>query len=371
MTQRPLENMRKIIHVDMDAFYASIEQRENPSLKGKPIIVGGDPDKRGVVATCSYEARAYGVHSAMPSSQALKKCPQAIFVSPNFSLYKEVSEQIREIFYQYTDLVEPLALDEAYLDVTENKIQEKSAVEIAKQIRSAIYKQTNLSASAGVSYNKFLAKIASDLKKPNGLSVILPNEAEAFLEDLVIEKFYGIGKVTTKKMHDMNIKTGKDLKKHSFDFLKQSFGKMGEFYYYIVRGHDSRSVSSKRVRKSFGKEVTLPFDVSDVNVLLKKLKNLSAKLADGMSKHSLAARTVTVKVKTKDFRVFTKSYTVLFALKERKDIYQLAKKLFLNIFEEGIQVRLVGVSLSKLSGHQEEAEQPSQMELPFKEFSTF
>jgi DNA polymerase IV len=363
--------MRKIIHVDMDAFYASVEQRENPSLIGRPVIIGGDPNKRGVVATCSYEARGYGVHSGMSSFQALKRCPQGIFVPPNFTLYKEISEEIRKIFDSFTDLVEPLALDEAYLDVTENKQNEKSAVILAKRIRQAIFDKTKLTASAGVSYNKFLAKIASDLDKPNGLSIILPHEAEHFLESLKIEKFYGIGKVTTVKMHEMGIQNGRDLKKHSFDFLKKSFGKMGEFYYYIVRGHDFRSVNPKRVRKSFGKEITFPFDISDQAILLKKLNVLSIKIADGMSKHSLAARTLTVKVKTKDFKVSTKSYTVLFVLKESGDIFQLARDLFLNIFTPGMQVRLLGVSLSKLSGYQEGREQPFQMELPFKEFSTF
>ena len=244
--------LRKIIHIDMDAFYASVEQRDFPEYRGKPVVVGGDPNSRSVVSTASYEARKFGIHSAMPTSKAKRLCPHAIFVFPRFSAYKTVSRQINEIFHEFTDLVEPLSLDEAYLDVTENKKGVASATQIAKEIKKRIFEVTELTASAGVAAIKFIAKIASGMNKPNGLTVITPNEAEKFLEELPIGKFYGIGEATEKKMLSLGIKTGKDLKQFTQSELIRHFGKSGSFYYNIVRGDDFREVEPYRTRKSIG-----------------------------------------------------------------------------------------------------------------------
>ncbi|MCK5700612.1 MAG: DNA polymerase IV, partial [Cyclobacteriaceae bacterium] len=252
--------MRKIIHIDMDAFFASIEQRDNPDLLGKPVAVGG-AGKRGVVAAASYEARKFGVFSAMPASIALRKCPELIFTKPRFDVYKEVSNQIRQIFLEYTDLVEPLSLDEAYLDVTENKKGLGSATIIAREIKSKINSTTHLIASAGVSINKFLAKVASDQDKPDGLYVIKPNQAESFVDGLAIEKFFGIGKVTAKKMHELGINTGADLKQISIEELVRRFGKVGRYYFDIARAIDKRLVNPNRIRKSLGAERTFEDDL--------------------------------------------------------------------------------------------------------------
>ena len=266
---------KKIIHIDMDAFFASVEQRDNPLLQGKPVVVGGQPNSRGVVAAASYEARQYGIHSAMPCSQAYRKCPQTVFVKPRFEAYKQTSQEIRSIFLYYTDSVEPLSLDEAYLDVTENKIGQASAIRIAEQIRQKIYQQTGLTASAGVSYNKFLAKIASDINKPNGIKVILPSEGEAFVAGLAIGKFYGIGKVTEAKMKKLGINKGVDLKAKSLDFLRQHFGNSAHYFYNVSRGIDEREVKGQRsLRKSLSNETTFAQDIDDMDTLLQHLSCL-------------------------------------------------------------------------------------------------
>jgi len=261
---------RKIIHVDMDAFFASVEQRDNPELKGKPIAVGGG-SKRGVITTASYEARPFGIRSAMPGFKAKAKCPDLIFVKPRFEVYGQVSKQIREIFSRYTDLIEPLSFDEAFLDVTECKVDLEFATDIAKAIKADIEQETSLTASAGVSYCKFIAKIASDMNKPDGLTVIKPKQAISFLESLPVEKFFGVGKVTAQKMKSRGIYTGKDLKEWSqYDLIKQ-FGKPGRFYYDIVRGIDDRPVKVERERKSLGIERTFEDPIDDLNILQEKL----------------------------------------------------------------------------------------------------
>ena len=259
------EKQRKIIHIDMDAFYASIEQRDNPKYRGKPVVVGGLPDgRRGVVATASYEARKFGIHSAMSSKRAYQLCPTAVFLRPRFEVYKEVSHKLHEIFARYTDLIEPLSLDEAYLDVTEDKLNIGSAIEIARQIKQAIQQELQLTASAGISINKFVANIASDLKKPNGLTFIGPSKIEGFMQMLLVEKFFGVGKVTAEKMKKMGLHTGADLKKLSQRELTDHFGKAGRFYYNIVRGIDERSVDPHRETKSVGAEDTFPYDLTSL-----------------------------------------------------------------------------------------------------------
>ena len=266
---------RKIIHIDMDAFYASIEQRDNPMYLGKPIVVGGSPEGRGVVATASYEARKFGLHSAMSSRRALQLCPEVIFVRPRFSVYKEVSNKLREIFSRYTDLIEPLSLDEAYLDVTHDKQNIGSAIEIAKQIRQAIKDELHLTASAGVSVNKFVAKIASDIKKPDGLTFIGPSKVGSFIENLPVEKFFGVGKVTAEKMKGMNLFTGADLKKLTEQDLVKHFGKVGRFYYNIVRGIDDRNVEPEREIKSVGAEDTFLHDLKNLDDMNEELSRIA------------------------------------------------------------------------------------------------
>jgi DNA polymerase-4 len=298
--------IRKIIHIDMDAFYASIEQRDNPELKGKPVAVGGER-RRGVIAAASYEARKFGVHSAMPSITAKKKCPSLIIVKPRFYVYKEVSEQIHDIFFRYTDLVEPLSLDEAFLDVTENKKNILSATSIAREIKQKIREETGLTASAGISINKFLAKIASDYNKPDGLFVIRPDEAEAFVEKLEIEKFYGIGRVTAGRMHQMGIYTGKDLKKYTLNDLVRLFGKPGTFFYDIVRAIDDRPVNPNRIRKSLGAECTFEHDLVSMQEILYELKNIENELIKRIEKSNVEGRTLTLKVKFEDFEQITRS----------------------------------------------------------------
>jgi len=271
--------MRKIIHIDMDAFFASVEQRDNPSLYGQPVVVGGRPDSRGVVAAASYEARQYGIRSAMPCSQAYRKCPQTVFVKPRFQAYREVSQQIRQIFLDYTDLIEPLSLDEAYLDVTENKTNHESATIIAQEIREKIVQQTKLTASAGVSYNKFLAKIASDINKPNGIKVILPEQGESFVAQLPIGLFYGIGKVTEEKMKKLGINIGKDLKAKSMNFLTHHFKNSAAYYYNVSRGIDNREVKKPTgVSKTISNESTFSTDIENIDELLQHISRLSEKL---------------------------------------------------------------------------------------------
>src|SRR5690606_21480660 len=295
--------MRKIIHIDMDAFYASVEQRDFPAYRGIPLVVGGPPNSRGVVATASYEARKYGVRSAMPCSQAARLCPHAVFVPPRFDAYKAVSAKIREIFRRYTDVIEPLSLDEAYLDVTTDKRAIGSAMEIARQIKAAIRSELSLTASAGISVNKFVAKIASDMQKPDGLTFIGPSRIERFMENLPVEKFFGVGKVTAAKMKQMQLFTGADLKRLSEVELVRLFGKSGRFYYHIVRGVDDRPVRPDRELKSIAVEDTFGEDLHRVTAMEEELEKIAAKLSGRMQSRKLKGRTITLKIRFADFRL--------------------------------------------------------------------
>jgi DNA polymerase-4 len=353
------DSLRKIIHIDMDAFYASVEQRDNPELRGKPIAVGSG-DKRGVVAAASYEARKYGVRSAMASLTARRLCPDLIFVRARFDVYREVSQQIRAIFETYTDLVEPLSLDEAYLDVTKNKKGIWSAIQIAMEIRQQIREQTGLTASAGVSFNKFLAKVASDVNKPNGMKVILPEEAQAFLDALPIHKFHGIGKVTAGRMREIGIHTGADLKQRALEDLVRIFGRAGEHYYHIVRADDHRPVNPHRIRKSVGAERTFQDDLADVEEMKGKLDYIAGVVFDTLKKKDRYGRTVTLKIKTPDFQNHTRSKTFAHSVRERELIYQTACEL-LDAAPELRPVRLLGITVSNL----DDEEFPGGMQLAF------
>lgn len=338
---------RKIIHIDMDAFYASVEQRDAPELRGQPVIVGW-PHGRSVVLTASYEARKFGVRSAMPGSEAQRLCPQGIFVPPRFPVYKEVSQQIRAIFHSHTDLVEPLSLDEAYLDVTADKQGIGSAIEIAKSIKAEIKLQTQLTASAGVSVNKFVAKVASGMQKPDGLTFIGPSRIEAFMEQLPVADFFGVGKVTAAKMKAMGLHTGADLKQLSEDELVKRFGKTGRFYYRIVRGIDNRPVEPDRETKSVSVEDTFAEDILDLEQLKHELASLAEKLMGRLERYELAGRTVTVKVKYHDFKQVTRSKT-LAAPPDKDELLQTAFEL-LQLTEAGIKrVRLIGLGVAGFS----------------------
>ena len=336
----------------MDAFYASVEQRDNPDLLGKPVAVGGS-SLRGVVASASYEARKYGVRSAMPSVTAKRLCPDLIFVKSRFDVYRSVSQQIRDIFFEYTDLVEPLSLDEAYLDVTENKKGIWSAIRIAQEIREAIYKQTNLTASAGVSFNKFLAKVASDINKPNGMKVILPEEAELFLGALPIEKFHGIGKVTADKMRRMGIYSGKDLRDRSRLELLKYFGKAGDHYFRIVRAEDHRPVNPDRIRKSIGAERTFFEDLDTLKGMKDRLGPIVEIVYNYMDKHQNFGRTLTLKMKTPDFKILTRSKTFETEVRTLDQLRQIAFDLLEQNWEQAGAVRLLGVAVSNLQKEQE------------------
>lgn len=301
--------LRKIIHVDMDAFYASVEQRDNPALRGLPVIVGGRPNGRGVVAACSYEARVFGVHSAMPSAEAGRRCPDAIFVKPRFQAYKQVSQQIQAVFREFTDVIEPLSLDEAYLDVTGNTLFGGSAYRLAREIKSVIRERTSLVASAGVSYNKFLAKIASDYRKPDGLFCILPEQGESFVASLEVGKFHGVGKVTEARMHDLGILTGADLRQWSEAELAREFGKSSTYFYRVARGIDYRPVRVSRIRKSMGSERTFADNLHDRKAMLEILGALCEELHEQMQAQELVCKTVTVKVRFADFSTFTRAHT--------------------------------------------------------------
>lgn len=338
---------RKIIHIDMDAFFASVEQRDHPEWKGKPIAVGGNKE-RGVVAAASYEARKYGVYSAMPSRRAAQLCPDLIFVKHRFDVYKEVSMQIRDIFYQFTDLVEPLSLDEAYLDVTENKYGYKSAINMAMKIKKQIKEATQLTASAGVSINKFLAKIASDLDKPDGLYVIMPDEVEQFAEDLPVKKFYGVGKATLAKMERLDIHTGKDLKQLSKLELAQHFGKFGTYLYDVCRGVDSRSVKPHRERKSFSLERTYDQDLETRENVLNTLHVLCKKLSEGLQKKSIKGKTVNLKVRYADFTTMTRAKSLNGYFNDEEIIRNICDELIEEFLESGNGIRLLGVGLSNL-----------------------
>ncbi|MFK5891597.1 MAG: DNA polymerase IV [Pseudomonadota bacterium] len=347
--------MRKIIHIDMDAFFASVEQRDNPSLRGCSVVVGGRPDSRGVVAAASYEARQYGIHSAMPCSQAYRLCPQTIFVKPRFDAYKKVSQQIRQVFLEYSDLIEPLSLDEAYLDVTKNKIQQPSATIIAQEIRVKIFERTKLTASAGISYNKFLAKIASDINKPDGIKVILPEQGETFVAELAIGKFYGIGKVTEEKMKKMGIYTGADLKAKPLQFLTQYFGNSAHYFYNVSRGIDDRQVKiSSGVRKNMSNETTFSTDIDDIDELLKHLSRLSKKIADDCLKKDLYGKTITLKVEYDNFQQITRSQTFQQTINDYQQIYSVSKKLLMSTEAGKRKIRLLGVGISSFDKQQVE-----------------
>ncbi len=345
-----MENLlqsRKIIHVDMDAFYASVEQKDNPSLLGKPIAVGGG-ETRGVVSAASYEARKFGVRSAMSGYLAKKNCPDLIFVRPRFDRYREISLKIRKIFYEFTDLVEPLSLDEAYLDVTQNKKGNPSATLIAKEIRKRIFDETGLTASAGISINKFVAKVASDYNKPNGQKTVGPEEVIDFLEQLPIKKFYGVGKVTAERMYSLGIFTGLDLKNKSLEFLESNFGKSGKFYYNVVRGVHLSEVKSERVAKSVAAEHTFTENLTSEIFMLEKLEKTAGELERRLKKYQIAGKTVTLKIKYSDFTQQTRSKTLPYFVSDKSLIYETSRELLLQERMKN-SVRLLGISLSNLN----------------------
>ncbi|ASS56431.1 DNA polymerase IV [Rhizobium leguminosarum] len=343
----PKNRSRKIIHVDMDAFYASVEQRDNPGLRGKPVAVGGS-EARGVVAAASYEARKFGVHSAMPSITAKRKCADLIFVMPRFEVYKSISLQIRAIFAEYTPLIEPLSLDEAYLDVTDNLKGMNIATDIALEIRAKIKEATGLNASAGISYNKFLAKMASDLNKPNGQAVITPRNGPTFVEALPVKKFHGVGPATADKMRRLGIETGADLKARSLDFLIDNFGKSGPYFYGIARGFDERQVKPDRVRKSVGAEDTFREDIFACDPAREGIQPLIEKVWDYCDANRIKAKTVTLKVKYSDFKQITRNCTVATSFSSISEIEDAIERLLAAIFPTTKGIRLLGVTLSSL-----------------------
>ncbi len=354
---------RKIIHIDMDAFYASVEQRDFPELRGKCIAVGGSAE-RGVVATASYEARLYGVKSAMPSVIAKRKCPKLIFVKPRFDVYKKVSEQIKSIFKEYTDLIEPLSLDEAYLDVTTNKKGIEYATTIAKEIKAKIKHETQLTASAGISYNKFLAKIASDYQKPDGLFVVTPNMANEFIAKLPITKFNGIGKVTAQHMQNMGIYTGADLSEISLEKLLREFGKSGLYYYNIARGIDHRPVNNSRIRKSIGSENTFPNDLLTLNEVEQQIVSLKTEVWQWCTTNYIFGRTITIKIKFNDFTIISRSKTSANAITDFKIYEQLVNKLVTESYQPNRPIRLVGITLSNLINYKTDIGKQLKIEFP-------
>lgn len=349
----------------MDAFYASVEQLDNPELKGKPIAVGGG-EQRGVVSAASYEARKFGVRSAMSGFLAKKNCPDLIFVKPNFARYKEISQGIRKIFFDYTDLVEPLSLDEAYLDVTINKKGNPSASLIAKEIRQRIYDELGLTASAGISINKFIAKVASDYNKPNGQKTVNPEEVIQFLEELDIRKFYGVGKVTAEKMYLLGIFTGDDLKKKPLAYLEEHFGKSGAYYYHVVRGVHNSPVKPNRIPKSVGAERTFNENLSSEIFMLERLENIAKELEKRLKKSKLAGKTITLKIKYSDFTLHTRSKTLQYFIADKNLILETAKEL---LYQEKMEnsVRLLGLSLANLNTDKKEKkkEEPILVQLKF------
>jgi DNA polymerase-4 len=340
--------VRKIIHVDMDAFFASVEQLDRPELRGLPVIVGGEPNSRGVVAACSYEARVFGVHSAMPSGRARQLCPQAVFLKPRMGRYREISQEIMGLFRRYTPLVEPLSVDEAFLDVTDNLLGEPSATRIAEGIRATIRAATGVTASAGVSYNKFLAKIASGHRKPDGLTVIAPEQAPAFLAALPIGKFYGVGRVTEQKMLAHGIRTGGDLLRHSPRELIALFGKSGQFFHNMARGIDSRPVEPARVRKSIGSETTLAEDILDLAQVKAVLKEQALEVAGLLARKGTGGRTLTLKVRYRDFTTITRSRTTAQGFFDAASILAHLPRL-LDTTEAGRRpIRLLGITIANL-----------------------
>ena len=345
-----MNSYRKIIHIDMDAFYASVEQLDQPHLKGKAIAVGGS-EVRGVVSAASYEARKFGVKSAMSGVQAKKLCKELIFVKPRFERYAEISKKIRKIFLEYTDLVEPLSLDEAYLDVTQNKKGNPSATWIAQEIRQRVFQETGLTCSAGISYNKFLAKIGSDVNNPNGFKTITPEEANDFLEALEIRKFYGIGKVTTEKMYQLGIFTGKDLKAKTQEYLEEHFGKSGTYYYQLVRGIHLSEVKPNRESKSVGAERTFDTNIASEVFLEQKLESIAKELSKRLEKKKLSGKTITLKIKYSDFKLQTRSKSLPYFVNDSQLLLETAKEL---LYQEKLEnsVRLVGISMNNLNNQE-------------------
>lgn len=346
----------------MDAFYASVAQMDNPELKGKPIAVGGG-GTRGVISAASYEARKFGVKSAMSGRLAIKLCPELIFVRTDFARYTEISKQVRQIFYDYTDLVEPLSLDEAYLDVTENKKGNPSASLLAEEIRTRIFNEVGLTASAGISINKFIAKVASDYNKPNGQKTVNPEEVLQFLEDLDIRKFYGVGKVTAEKMYQKGIFTGKDLKAKTLDYLEEYFGKSGRFYYHVVRGIHTSEVKPNRIRKSLAAERTFNENLSSEIFMLEKLDHIAEEVSKRLHKSKVTGKTVTLKIKYSDFTLQTRSKTLPYYISEKSIVLETAKDL---LYQEKLSnsVRLLGISLSNLNTDASNSKQSNPIEKP-------
>lgn len=344
---------RKIIHIDMDAFYASVEQRDNPELQGKPLAVGHS-EERGVVAAASYEARRFGVRSAMSSQKAKRLCPQLIFVPGRMEVYKSVSRQIHEIFHKFTDIIEPISLDEAFLDVTKNKPGILLAVDIAKEIKRQIREELNLVASAGVSYNKFLAKIASDYRKPDGLCTIHPDQALEFISRLPIEDFWGVGPVTAKKMHTLGIHNGEQLRACSLAMLKREFGKAGSMYYDFARGVDQRPVEAERVRKSIGCEHTLEKDINKRSSVIIELYHAAVELVGRLEQKAFRGNTLTLKIKFHDFTQITRSITQSRELTTLDVILPLAKDLLKEVDYEHHPIRLIGLTVSNPREENEE-----------------
>ncbi|MFC3928574.1 DNA polymerase IV [Streptococcus caprae] len=345
------DRSRKIIHIDMDAFFAAVEERDNPELVGKPVIIGSDPRQtggRGVVSTCNYEARKFGVHSAMSSKEAYNRCPQAVFISGNYQKYQEIGQQIRQIFYRYTDLVEPMSVDEAYLDVTENKLGLSSAVKVAKMIQYDIWQELRLTCSAGVSYNKFLAKLASDFEKPKGLTLILPDQAEDFLKELPIEKFHGVGKKTVERLHEMSIYKGADLQAVPEHVLIDRFGRFGYELYRKARGISNSPVKPNRIRKSIGSERTygkLLFTQEDI---LAEIEKNARRVAASLHKHGRKGRSIVLKVRYADFSTLTKRETLEVATDDADLINLHARHIFDSLEENASGIRLLGVTLTNL-----------------------
>ncbi|MDJ0836413.1 MAG: DNA polymerase IV [Acidobacteriota bacterium] len=364
-----MSGVRKIIHIDMDAFFASVEQRDFPHLRGKPVVVGGRPGKRGVVAAASYEARRFGIHSAMPSLQAQKRCPHAVFVPARFDVYRSVSGQIREIFLDYTELVEPLSLDEAYLDVTENKKGNPSATLIANEIRSRIFQKTRLTASAGVAPNKFLAKVASDINKPNGIFVIPPKRVLSFIEQLPIGKFHGIGKATEKRMHELGIYTGADLRQRTERELIRHFGKTGAYYYKISRGQDDREVVPHRERKSVGVEETFVDDLETEEEMAHILKTLAKELERRLKKGKLSGKTVTLKLRYPDFDTITRAHTLDNYVFKADVLFRVAISHLKETEALKRRVRLLGITVSNLE--RTDIKREVQLWLPFGQGESF
>jgi DNA polymerase IV len=343
------ERVRKIVHIDMDAFYASVEQRDDPALRGRPVIVGGDPEGRGVVAACSYEARRFGIRSAMPSARARRLCADAVFLRPRFDVYRGESARLREILLRYSPLVEPLSLDEAYLDVTGSALHGGSATRIAAAIRADIHAELRLTASAGVSCNKFLAKLASELDKPDGLAVIRPEQAASFVAALPVQRFHGIGPATAARMNKLGIRTGADLRARAESELVREFGTVGRFYHRIAHGVDERPVTPHRERKSLGTERTFAEDLSQLAAMRAVLATLSEEVAGGLLQRRLVARTVSLKVRYYDFRTVTRSHTPAQPVQASEALYAIAEALLCRTDAARLPVRLLGLTASALA----------------------